>query len=126
MTDKFELFWSAYPRRVAKAKAQDAFYRALKRTTFDVMLSALEWQRELGSWQERDCDGILRHVPHASTWLNGDRWDDERPARRSSTAAIVPLTAGPTCGECVEGWRENEMHQVTRCPCRTVKARQTA
>jgi hypothetical protein len=122
MNDRFELFWSACPRKINKAKAREAFGRALKKTTLDAMLSALEWQRELESWQERDADGVLRYVPHPSSWLNGERWEDERPVKKN-TAAIVPLTAGPTCGECVEGWREVESRRVYRCPCRTMKAR---
>lgn len=116
MTEAFELFWGAYPRRTKKADARVAFARALKKTTLGVMLDALEWQREQESWNERDEVGVLRYVPHPTTWLNKERWEDERPQKRH-TAAIVPLTTRPTCGECVDGWREDEMHRVTRCPC---------
>jgi hypothetical protein len=117
VTDPFELFWSAFPRRVAKKAARDAFARALRRTSLSVMLDALEWQREQQGWKERDMDGVLRHVPHPATWLNGDRWEDERPAKPNT--AIVPLMAGPSCGECIDGWREDELHRVYRCGCRT-------
>jgi hypothetical protein len=57
-------------------------------------------------------------VPMAQTWLHQERWDDEPPKR---TAAVVPLTAGPTCGECVEGWRQTE-RGVVRCACRARKS----
>jgi hypothetical protein len=118
---RFELFWSAYPRRVNKFEARKAFAKALKKVSLGEILDALEWQRELENWQERDADGVLRYVPHPSTYLNRERWTDERPQKRN-TAAIIPFMAA-TCGECVDGWREDEMHKVFRCPCRTVKAR---
>jgi hypothetical protein len=121
VTDHFEMFWSAYPRHIDKKKARLAFQRALRVTSLDTMLTALEWQRVLEGWQERDGDGVLRHVPHPATWLNGERWEDERPVRKN-TSAIVPLTAGPTCGECVEGWREDALRKVYRCPCRKARS----
>jgi hypothetical protein len=117
----FELFWSAYPRRVGKGKAREAFVKAMRKTSIDELLTALEWQREQASWQERDADGVLRWVPHPASWLNGERWEDEKPVKRS-TAAIVPFMQ-KTCGECIDGWRENEMRQAVRCPCRLTKAR---
>lgn len=121
MTEPFELFWSAYPRRTKKSTARASFVRAIKKTTLDVMLTALEWQREQESWNDRDECGVLRYVPHASTWLNQERWDDERPMKKN-TAAIIPFAAAATCGQCLDGWREDEMHRVYRCACRTRKA----
>jgi hypothetical protein len=121
MTDfdtKFELVWSKYPRRVAKKAAKQAIARALQRVSLDTIMTALEWQCEQPNWKERDDMGVLRHVPHLATWANGDRWEDERPIK-PNTNAIMPLGPGPTCGECVEGWRENDMMQVVRCPCRS-------
>jgi hypothetical protein len=118
--DAFELFWSAYPRRTAKAKAREAFVKALRKTTIDAMLTALEWQREQASWNDRDADGVLRYVPHPATWLNGERWDDEKPQKKS-TSPVLAFKA-PTCGDCIDGWREDEMHRVYRCQCRTKKA----
>ena len=42
MHDLFEMFWSAYPRKVAKAAAFHEFKRAMTKTTLDVLLSAIE------------------------------------------------------------------------------------
>jgi hypothetical protein len=120
-SDIFELFWSGYPRRIGKAKAREAFTRALRKTTLDIMLTALEWQREQASWQDRDADGVLRYVPHPASWLNGERWDDEKPTKRN-TLAVVQFKP-QSCGQCIEGWTENELRQAVRCACRQVKAR---
>lgn len=68
MTD-FDTFWLAYPHRIAKGAARAAFAKALRKTTLETILNALE--------------SYKRHKPedrpwcHASTWLNQERWEDE-------------------------------------------------
>ena len=70
----FELFWKSYPRKEAKQKASQAF-KKLHPANGDVerMLAALEAAKKTEQWQ-RD-DG--KFIPHASTWLNGRRFEDE-------------------------------------------------
>lgn len=67
---EFETFWQSYPRRQSKAKAFKA-WRAIKdRPPVAELVNAVHLQARSKQWQ----DGI---VPHASTWLNGRRWEDE-------------------------------------------------
>lgn len=70
---QFAQFWRAYPRRVSKGKARDAFSKALKKTTLSVMLKALEWQVLQPGWLKDDGE----FVPYPASWLNAERWDDE-------------------------------------------------
>ena len=74
--DLFERFWKVYPRHTAKQTARQAWNR-LKLTADDPRLDAMrhglavakqshDWVKEKGQF-----------VPHAATWLNGKRWDDE-------------------------------------------------
>lgn len=75
--DDFETFWHAYPRRVGKGAARAAWGKAARRVP-DLLtrcLAALAWQRTQVQWT-RD-DGVF--VPHPSTYLNQERWDDEDP-----------------------------------------------
>lgn len=70
----FEAFWVAYPRKVAKDHAAKAYARLkpdepLQRR----ILAALAAQVASEQWTR---DGG-RFVPHAATWLNGRRWEDE-------------------------------------------------
>lgn len=66
----FAAFWQLYPRRVARATAE----RAWGRLDSSSRLRALEaLPRHVAHWGDSD----LRFVPHASTWLNGQRWLDE-------------------------------------------------
>jgi len=66
----FDVFWSIYPRKVAKQAALKAFEKALQVAT-----------------GEEICDGARRYADdpnrspsytaHAATWLNAHRWGDE-------------------------------------------------
>jgi hypothetical protein len=69
----FVKFWAAYPRKTAKADARKAFTKAWKKLPpFDeelILIGGLE--RARAGW------GEAQFIPHAATWLNGERWQDE-------------------------------------------------
>ena len=86
-TSEFDTFWAAYPRRDDKGHARIAFARALKKTTLDVMLKALDWQRQTPQFR-----GERRFIPLPATWLNGERWADEpfhAPPVRGVSSAVA-------------------------------------
>ena len=72
---EFDQFWQAYPRhrRVKRGLALRAFTKAIRKTTLAKMLEALKWQCEQPGWLEKGG----QFVPHPSTWLNAEQWDDE-------------------------------------------------
>lgn len=72
----FEKFWKAYPRKEGKGVARKAFVKAIKKTTIEAMVSAIQTQTKSATWN-KDA-GIF--IPHPSSWLNGERWLDELPA----------------------------------------------
>lgn len=73
---RFEQFWSGYPRHANKRAAMKAFAKiAPDDELLGVMIAAVRRQQQSDQWQ-RD-DG--QFVPHAATWLNGKRWEDEIP-----------------------------------------------
>lgn len=70
----FLTFWTAYPRKAAKQDAIKAFEKLnLSHGSFGEVLAALESAKASEQWQ-RD-EG--KFIPHASTWLNGRRFEDE-------------------------------------------------
>jgi hypothetical protein len=77
----FAKFWEAYPRKVAKGAALKAWPGD---DMLPAILAALEWQAP--EFRSRPAD----KVPHAGTWLNGKRWEDEKPSQRES-AQPIPL-----------------------------------
>lgn len=68
LISSFGDFWTAYPRKIGKGAALKAFKRALAKTDAETILKAVKgypWPSE------------REYIPHASTWLNGERWSDE-------------------------------------------------
>ncbi|MFQ6794687.1 MAG: helix-turn-helix domain-containing protein [Thomasclavelia sp.] len=78
----FKKFWETYPRKTNKKKAKDAFIRKCSNEMmFQKMIKALVDQKRSDQWQD------VKFIPHASTWINGERWDDEiRPKQEESSS----------------------------------------
>lgn len=67
----FESFWNAYPRKVGKGAAINAWKKA--KPPLDAVLSAIRKARQSPDWlKERGA-----FIPHPATWLNQARWEDE-------------------------------------------------
>ena len=69
--EQFEKFWSAYPRKEGKQKARSAFEKVT--VSLDVLLTALEAHKKSAQWTKDNG----QFIPHAATWLNGKRWEDQ-------------------------------------------------
>ena len=69
--ESFERFWSMYPRKEGKQKARSAFQKV--GVPLEVILSALEQHKKSDQWMKNNGE----FIPHASTWLNGKRWEDQ-------------------------------------------------
>lgn len=70
--EKFETFWKAYPRRIAKKNALKVWTRLkVDDELFARIMAALEVAKKTRQWQD------VQYVPHPTTWLNGERWNDE-------------------------------------------------
>lgn len=66
----FAEFWLAYPRKIARKKAEAAYRKALKTTGPDVILDAARSFAVQRQGQDQT------YTPHPSSWLNAGRWDD--------------------------------------------------
>lgn len=70
----FDRFWAAYPKHVSKDKALKAFIRIHPtEELLAQMLDALERQKKYYAWGRQS----WKYIPHAATWLNQKRWEDE-------------------------------------------------
>lgn len=65
---EFEEWWSRYPRKIGKGAARRAYSSARRKASADELSDGLARYR---------FSDDRRYVPHASTWLNGERWSDE-------------------------------------------------
>jgi hypothetical protein len=70
--DDFELFWSFYPRKVSKATARKAW---AKLSPEQQLMAAKAIDTHCQYWKAKETE--LEFIPHASTWLNGERFEDE-------------------------------------------------
>jgi hypothetical protein len=71
--DDFEKFWAAYPRKVAKAEARKAWAQtASVRPDTDSLIKAVLSHCRTEQWMKSN--GAF--IPHAATWLRGERWED--------------------------------------------------
>lgn len=70
-TPPFEDFWLVYPRKIAKGHARKAYEKACKiADPRAILIAAANFSNAM---QGKD----RQFIPHPTTWLNGERWEDE-------------------------------------------------
>jgi DNA-binding Lrp family transcriptional regulator len=82
--DQFEEFWKLYPRKVGKPTAKQRWDTLSKKPSkdqpdFETIKKAIQEQSKSDQWQDP------KYIPHPSTWINGERWEDELPAPSKPT-----------------------------------------
>jgi len=79
----FDDFWKAYPRKSNKGFAKKVFDKLkVDQELLNKMLQALALQTRT-VWKDKD----QQYIPHPSTWLNGERWEDEIAVDQAMSAA---------------------------------------
>lgn len=76
-SELFEEFWRIYPRKVSKGSARKAWARVVKTQDPRELINSVT--RFAASRRGEDPS----FTPHATTWLNGERWLDEPAAVRN-------------------------------------------
>ena len=73
MTD-FDTFWEAYPKKLNKKKAFEAWQKTNgDRPELKELLDTLKKHKQSDAWKK----SAGQFIPYPSTWLNGKRWEDE-------------------------------------------------
>jgi len=100
VSDSFEEFWKVYPRKQGKLLARAAFQRVtdggkdilvdgmrvkLEATPEALIRAAKAFRYQMNIIEERED----QHIPHASTWLNQARWEDEEEGMADKMDAIL-------------------------------------
>lgn len=83
--EQFDSFWASYPRKIGKEAARKAFTKALTKTTAEKIMDGVERLRIEVAGKDQ------QFTPHAATWLNAGRWDDEVA---HPTLSVVPAGYG--------------------------------
>ena len=72
----FDLFWDAYPKKVAKPIAIRAWLSKVKDDwRWPEVLASLEIWKQCDQWQDP------QFIPYLATFLNQLRWQDEAPKK---------------------------------------------
>lgn len=70
----FASFWGMYPKKIGKKAAWKAWQKVDYTPDMAVIIAkSLQDARNSPGWQ----NDKGRYIPHASTWINGERWNDE-------------------------------------------------
>lgn len=88
LSESFDEFWQVYPRRVGKKTARDRFAAAVKRVGDPSVI--IDGARRLAD------DPNLpeaRFIPHPSTWLGRDGWEDDPLPSRGGSSQSNDLSA---------------------------------
>jgi hypothetical protein len=82
----FDVFWSVYPRKIGKAAAQQAWKKLNPDHSLNTLILArLSEQKASEQWTKDNG----KFIPHAATWLNGKRWEDELAPTHDPMKAMV-------------------------------------
>jgi len=78
----FDQFWALYPRKTSKQSASKAFAK----------LKDEDQQKAISNIARLYSDTPVQYVPHAATYLNQARWEDEAIARTNTFATPLSQT----------------------------------
>lgn len=111
-TITFDAFWSMYPRKIGKAKALTKWGRLSKRerqAVMDALPDHIAYWRDSGKEDE--------FIPHAITWLNQKRWEDQLP-EPSQSQGLGPSRAQITIQRMMQdaALRESQDRRVPQRP----------
>lgn len=73
LPDPFDAFWKVYPLKAGKKAAQRAWSKAIKKETPEALIEHAR------AYAITRIGPAQQYIAHASTWLNGERWNDELP-----------------------------------------------
>lgn len=108
----FEEWWSTYPRKRGKGQAMKAYRGALKKVGGDTLLASL--RQQLPTLTAKGAE----YTPYPSTWLNGERWEDQpdidQPSKTGSLPSVHEIPQPPdglTDAEYRTWWQQNQVRK---------------
>jgi len=109
----FEDFWKIYPRKIEKKKAQ-AIWKQIKPSDEQKskICSAVEAQIK---WRVTANGEFRPEWPHPTTWLRGERWNDELHSGNGGRASPA-IQAAPLIKKCGVCGREYDRRKISTCP----------
>jgi len=110
----FSIFWESYPRKQDKGHAEKAWKKINPDKELSEKICAAICEQNRTKWNQTE----KKFIPLASTWLNGQRWEDEieqaqSPQPRTNTDKVNDCQKSrPRC----DGRPEKEEAWCLMCP----------
>jgi hypothetical protein len=89
--NSFDRFWEAYPRKEAKKDAMKAWLK-IKREYYEQIINDISMRKDK-NWKNRS----KQYIPLPSSYLNGQRWNDELRTEKEPIHASKRETQGEKC-----------------------------
>lgn len=106
----FGEFWQAYPLKVGKCDAERVWNKLAPNAELrGLIAAALRWQAGILTFVK---DGQVKGT-HAATWLNGKRWNDERPSAALHAGAMEVRSRNLPAPQ--PRYESEECHHNPRC-----------
>lgn len=109
LCDSFEDWYKEYPRKISKANAKKSYLSALKKVDKDILLKAVK----NFSIVVRNDKTEEKFIPHPSTWLNQERWEDYKPKVKTQA---LPMGIRKVDGYWVDLYRSKKLFSVESNP----------
>lgn len=104
----FDTFWKIYPKKAGKKDARKAWAK-VEPDKHPMIMQWLATHRRCADWVKDDG----QYIPHAATWLNAERWEDEvRPHVEGRTNTGASGAGKPSLSEQVR--QRNAERQAER------------
>jgi hypothetical protein len=97
---KFDEWYQLYPRKVSKKKAREAFGKALKKIPCEDLMALTKAYMNANETQETLKRENGKFIPHPTTWLNQERWEDYQESfQKRSSMTLAQVTTAATSEE---------------------------
>lgn len=88
VTDDFDEFWAAYPKKVDKYVAKQSYIRARQKATADEIMRGLNRYKQYIQAEQTE----KQFIANASTWLNQHRWENQYEIEKKPDTAPIKKT----------------------------------
>jgi uncharacterized protein YdaU (DUF1376 family) len=84
--DGFQIFWTAFPRKRNKGKAEEAWLKLKPdESLLGRMLSKIDQATHTPDWKKENG----KYIPYPASWLNAKGWEDEYAVSPQRTGGLV-------------------------------------
>jgi len=81
-SEKFQIFWSIYPRKIGKKTSYKSWSKYDEKHHDKILYGAQRFAEQSLNTEEK-------YIPHATTWLNQERWMDFFESSKEGSLKII-------------------------------------